>query len=235
MVSFSGSVQVRMRSYFSRYHILAAAQFSRMSLDLEHNTDYVPLPGDEKQRIFDEHRGAVIGAVICSTSFLEAVINEAFADASESYLTHLGCITKETAEGLGSIWRGSPESRPIERIPIVEKFDRFLEGAGLEKIDRRSPVYSNARCLITLRNAVVHYVPVWRPAAVDPDPSDEWVSRLRGKFAENPFTGAGNPFPRQVLESWVCSMGNLECAHLRGLILRSVRWEAALRIYPPRD
>jgi len=180
-----------MRSYFSRHHLLAAAQFCRRAAELERSVEWEPLPGSEKQKVFDEHRGYVIGAVVCSAAFLEAVVNEAFADAAENHTAQLGSLANDAIVKVSSRWA---RSKRLRGLSVLERFEAFLKEADVPPIPRGKAVYGNVKLLFRLRNAIVHFVPEWRSAGIETDPKDEWASRLMRKFGENPFTGRGNPF-----------------------------------------
>jgi hypothetical protein len=170
---------------------LAAATFTRQAARLERETVWEPLSGATKQEVSDEHRGYVIGAVVCAAAFLEAVINEAFADATESHTAHLGNITSETIRRLALRWK-TPDVR--RRMSIRAKFQLFLKECGFSAGQSERPRSEDVQLLLSLRNALVHYVPEWRAAAIAHDTTDDWTRMLKGRFSENPFTGAGNPF-----------------------------------------
>src|SRR6266852_2951747 len=72
---------VKTRTYYSPIHIQAAAMFARACGEVERTSANSP-----DDRTFMTHRGYVTGAVMSSVAFLEAVINELWADAAEQHL-----------------------------------------------------------------------------------------------------------------------------------------------------
>jgi hypothetical protein len=224
----TGHLTARMRTYFSSHHLYAAAQLTRQCERLERDIEWESLPGAEKQRLLYEHRSNVIGALLCSTAFLEAMINEAFADAAQNYRAHLGTMSKETIQTLGSLWQGIRVRR--RGSSTLERVVLFLKTAGVERIERRRVVWAHTERLLELRNAIVHYEPEWQPAGIESDPNDLWVKRLQGKFPENPLTGAGNPFFPDKCLSHGCALWAVS-----GALKFADRFYATFDGQPPYD
>src|SRR5438105_50934 len=68
------------RRYYSSQHIKAAALFTRQSYQIEEDYRKNGVRTDE---LIEDHRSYVTGAIFAVASFLEATINEVFADALE--------------------------------------------------------------------------------------------------------------------------------------------------------
>src|SRR5437870_5670893 len=68
------------RQYYSPRHIKSAAFFTRQCYQLEEGHKQKENISDQ---IIDDHRSYVTGAIFASVSFLEATINELFADTAE--------------------------------------------------------------------------------------------------------------------------------------------------------
>jgi hypothetical protein len=74
------------RFYYSHYHLQAAALFARQSSKLEREHGGSNVVSSE---MFSEHRAYVTGAILSAVSFLEAEINEIFADAGDDQREHI--------------------------------------------------------------------------------------------------------------------------------------------------
>src|ERR1051326_6202629 len=70
--------RIRTRTYYSLQHIQSAALFTRQCYQIESNFD-----GTFSNDLAADHRSYVTGAIFAAVSFLEATINELFADTAE--------------------------------------------------------------------------------------------------------------------------------------------------------
>jgi len=153
------------------------------------------LEPDEKERAISEHRSYALGAILSSTTFLEAMINELFAGAEDSFKEHLDCVPDEKLSLLSQAFCQGIE-RDEARFTILAKYEEFLDILERPTFDRGDKVYQNASNLIALRNALVHFKPEWQPAATEVPQGDQHKihQALRSQFKVNPLTGEGNPF-----------------------------------------
>jgi hypothetical protein len=174
------------RFYYSHYHIMSAAFFARESGRVEREDE-----GNDRltSEIQSRHRAYVTGCVFATVSFLEAQINEIFTDAADDkrdLIYPLGDKIYLFAE----MWKlGVPRTASYS---ILTKYEIALALAEKEPLDRGALVYQNAKLLIWLRNALIHYEPMSSTSTAESSQSQE--EKFRGKFSLNPLTGSKTPF-----------------------------------------
>jgi hypothetical protein len=81
-ITFKERIMIKTRTYYSISHVLGAAQLARLAENIERTYD-----GKWSDELFHEHRAYVTGSILLSASFLEATINEVFADADDNSST----------------------------------------------------------------------------------------------------------------------------------------------------
>ena len=74
------SVTISSRHYFSILHVQAAVLFARQAAAIEQGYS-----GKYEPEVWTRDQCYVIGSVVSSAAFLEALINEIFADAAERH------------------------------------------------------------------------------------------------------------------------------------------------------
>jgi hypothetical protein len=206
-----GVASVRMRTYYSLHHIRAAAHFARLSKAVEQSYS-----GKFRDELFNEHRAYITGSILSAVSFLEATINELFADASEHSGEYVQQLDAEIVHLLENVWQFSK----IEQLPVLDKYQLALTLAKAEMFDKGASIYQNVQLLITLRNTLVHYKPEW---VGKDEPLRNWRRQLQAKnFSLNPMMPHNPFFPDQCL-SYGCAKWSFESSLL---IVR----EFALRI-----
>ena len=165
-------------------HLGAAALFARDATTVERTPLTTRLEGEQ----FVRHRACVTGAILSATAFLEAVINELFADLSDAHVAHLHLLDSEVQELMAEMWqRGVPRTASYS---VVEKFEIALTLARRELLARSERLHADVVSLSRLRNALIHYEPTWESSADRHD----FEKRLRDRFAPNAHAGQGNPF-----------------------------------------
>lgn len=184
-------VSIALRTYFSLIHIQSAALFARHAAEVEKTYG-----GHGNDVLLAKQHAYAVGAVFAAVSFLEALINELFADAGEKYQNHLDGLDEPTIEIMADMWAHSiPRTT---RYSILEKYDIALVLAGRPPFDSGRQPYQDVDLLVKLRNDLVHYEPEWRHGDYDPshkpDREPKFVKGLRGKFPPNPIAAVGNPF-----------------------------------------
>jgi hypothetical protein len=92
-----------------------------------------------------KHHACVIGAVTCSVSFLECIVNGLYDEAF-----HRSRTTK-FQRALESVW-----SEGFDRQPTLAKYQIALALARREAFGTDSEPYQSAHALIELRNAIAH-------------------------------------------------------------------------------
>lgn len=180
---------IRLRTYYSLHHIKAAIQFTKLSKEIES-----AYSGEFKEDQFFEHRAYVTGAIILSTSFLEATINELFSDAVDHPSSeHLAQLPEETRILFASVWGLSK----TDMLSILDKYDLALALAKSEAFDKGANPFQAIHLLVKLRNALVHYVPEW---SSHNEPTYKWETQLKAAgFSLNPMMKTNPFFPDQCL------------------------------------
>ncbi len=146
MVSISG---VSVQTYYSIQHVRAAAFFAREMRALEtrlHGT--VWREADNVAGL-----GYVAATLFSAVGFLEALVNEIYADSLTQdghHLKHLG------PEALKRVAAGAVD-RDIQRSPVTDKFKDLLLAAGKKPLLKGSRVSQDAQLVIDLRNELTHY------------------------------------------------------------------------------
>jgi hypothetical protein len=174
------------RFYYSHYHIMAAAFFARQSAQLER--EYRSRESISTEA-FSQHRAYVTGSIFSAVSFLEGQINEVFTDAADDrrdFIHNLG----DRIFLLAEMW--NLDVPRTAGYPILKKYEIALALAQKEPLDRGALSYSDAKLLIRLRNALIHYEPLSSTSSAKSSQSEE--QKFRGKFPINPLTGSKTPF-----------------------------------------
>lgn len=189
VLHLSETITVKSRHYFSLQHIQSAALFARQCYQIEKNYG-----GIFSADLIADHWSYVTGALFAATSFLEATINEVFADTVDhpdgELASHLDATTKEL---MADMWK-----RDIPRTAhyqIIEKFQIALTLARKPLLDLSRSPFQDVQTLIIMRNDLIHFEPVW--TSVEAEKAHKRILSLQQekKFALNPLiTSAGNPF-----------------------------------------
>jgi hypothetical protein len=192
-----GSLSFRFRTNLSVHHIKSGFLFADKAGEIERNYN-----GKFNEELFFEHRSYVISAVLSSVAFLEATINEIFADSID-HPTNL--------QGLSNIQLIAQMAKhsAIEQAKTINKYNLLLALCGKNEIELDRLPGQSIRILIDLRNELIHYKPVWLDSESNEDYSinnEPKISKsLRGKFPDNPLTGLGNPFFPDKALSYGCA------------------------------
>jgi hypothetical protein len=183
-------IRIRARMYYSLQHIQSAALFTRQCYQIESNYD-----GTFSDELIAEHRSYVTGAIFATVSFLEATINELFADTVDhpdgELASHLDSSTKLL---MADMWkRGIPRTATYQ---IIEKFQIALTLARKTLLNTGRTPFQDAQTLIIIRNALIHYEPMWISVEEEGQADKRILSlQQKKKFALNPLiTGQSNPF-----------------------------------------
>jgi hypothetical protein len=193
---------VKSRSYFSIPYLCGAARYAREAFSLE-----------AKSALSNEdalvHRAYVVSAITSSATALEAMINEAFADAAESEGSCVAALPSDARAKLATLWSIPRTSR----YAILDKFDvahLLVTGRGLDRSHHR---WRNASWVVRLRNDFVHFEPSWQEHGGTADEDMGKIERaLGGLFPENPLTAAANPFYPDRLLGYGCAAWSISSA-----------------------
>jgi hypothetical protein len=181
-----GSMRLSIRGYFSTHLLAAAAQMSRAAAEVEKQHDTAG-----RARFDLDHRGHVLGAILCGVGFFEAMVNELFQDAMDGYAPEGGSIASlqpDTRLMMAEYWRATDQG---ERGRTLDKYQTLLQFAKEPVLDKGAQAYQDAGLAIQLRNAIAHY----RPEDLSVDEPARMERRLRGRFVDNRlFAGDGGPW-----------------------------------------
>lgn len=192
-----------LQTYYSIQHIQSAALFARQAFVLER----------EQGLSFDSDRDSDIqayacGSVFASIAFLEALVNELFADAAKSDGGHLHSLPASARELIAEL--GATES--VERATALRKFAILLRAAGKPAPSLGTNPAQDLQVGVELRNHLTHYKAHWfdmgTPDLVRPGNlmASNLSSRFKDKFAYRPRVAG--PSSDQWLghgcAEWVC-------------------------------
>src|SRR5215217_2499843 len=171
--------EVRTWTPLSLSYIFAADRFAKKSAELERQYadqgGAIVMFGTD---VFEEHRGYVIGAIFSSVAFVEATINELFANAADSEVpAAIAQVSGPARSLLAELWQ-----QGVDQQNTLLKYQTALISLGKAPFDSDRQPYQNVFLLIHLRNKLMHYKTEWSVAGLHPI-----ERRLRGRFTENPF------------------------------------------------
>lgn len=182
-------VSISFRHYFSIRHLSAASHFAHQCREVENS----PLPPVIEGPEWRQHSAASVSAVVMSAAFLEATINELYSDCvADPTSSRLACLPARAL--MEALWKKGIPRRA--GYPIVQKYEIALELNGKSAFDSAQSVIQDARHLVDLRNALVHFEPKTITSTAAGEKAQalkfDW---LKGKFPENALlAGAGNPY-----------------------------------------
>ncbi len=183
-----GQAGYTIRDYMAVHHLWAAQRWARLCDEAEST-----LVADGNNEIDFGHRSLAVAAIMSSVAFLEAFINEFYADAaspsSVAYRTEGVSATVLTQ--VAQSWSDHKTPGQLDRVPKVLRFYRHaLDCAQAPEFDTRGDPYQSAVLLIQFRNTLVHFVPETHAH----DSVHRLETGLRGRFAENRQTISGVPW-----------------------------------------
>jgi hypothetical protein len=176
-VTVSATASVRPSMSFE--HLRSAALFAGMCGQLESPHSWPP-PDD----IWNRHSAAASSAVVLAVCSLEAIINEFHLNAADGAGPQLGKAAA-MARRIADVWD------TVERQSLLRKFQWVLEIAGCEPFETDRLPYADVKCLVELRNELVHYKPEWSHSM---ERGSRLEQRLRGKFDLNVLAAPGMHF-----------------------------------------
>ena len=207
MVGWKETVTVKSRLYLSMQHIQSAALFARRSGQIERKYD-----GNFSNELLTEYWADITASIFAAVSFLEATINELFADATEEYSEYPKSLNLNTKALMADMWKkGIPRT---SRYRILEKFDIALTLARKPTFDVGKPPAQDVDLIVKLRNRLIHYEPEWmtnETMTSSMSATEKKLDRsLRGKFPTSPLMSKSSPFfPNRCL-SYGCARWAVE-------------------------
>lgn len=154
-----------------------------------------------------QHRSFAITAVISAVCFLEAHVNEVFADAADDNAVvrqRVRGIPEEAMNLLAQLWNG-PEVAAGDRLAILAKYQLALVACGKSRMAANRNPFQKAQKLVDLRNALVHFKPEWQ----EHDVAHKLEKKLKpAGFAENRLPVGYPWYPNKCLAAgcaeWAC-------------------------------
>ena len=169
---------VRSRSYLGIQHLQGAEALASRARTIENQ-----IASGRRAFVSSDRAGAVSGAIMLATAFLEGTINEFFSDASDRVIALVRQIPPDRQPTFAVLWkRGIPRTA---RYGILEKYQLAVELLGKPALEEGEQAFQNARLLIDLRNSLVHYEPDWVVTEAGPTSErqlQQLEKRLKGKF-----------------------------------------------------
>lgn len=208
-------IRIFERTYLSIAHVSAAVHFARLSTN--HEADETRIFLDQSrfsENWLFENNAYVIASILSMAAFLEAVINELFSNALDNQGEKIVRLDEKTRQSLADTWIRVKSDR---RIGTLEKYQCALEATRKNKFNDGTSPFQDVRCVIDLRNALVHYVPETRESPADENSELAFFTklekRLKGKFNPSPlYRNSNEPFfPSRCLSAgcakWVIMSG----------------------------
>ncbi|MBW4636702.1 MAG: hypothetical protein KME05_00415 [Gloeocapsa sp. UFS-A4-WI-NPMV-4B04] len=161
------NAEARVTSNFALQHLTAAVLFTEKCAEIERDNE-----GKEFGAFFEDIRSYASGAIMSSVAGLEAYINE-------EYLPHDSPIRKAIPNFEEEFYK----QYGIERKPTLCKYQLALKLLGMQKLNKGSTEYKDAKNLIALRDTLMHFKPFWDKEHQKAGLQEE----LKGKFEMSPF------------------------------------------------
>jgi hypothetical protein len=150
---------VSTRHYITLQHLWSAQHSARLCAERE-----ADLVARNASNVDIEHRSLAIGAVMSAVAFLQAFVNQVYADAAESppgaVRPEIAGLTVPTAAALRQSWitKTTPSVKP-KVANVLRYYQHAPHCAGASKLAADRQPYRGVKVLIDLRNALVHFVP----------------------------------------------------------------------------
>jgi len=171
---------------FARQHMKSAIQFAKQAGKIEADNS-----GKACGPFFEELRTYVSSAIILSVCALEATINEHLAASN-------GILKGYDADLRGELFALIEK----KRVSLKEKYDLGLILNKKPKLGFDKEPFQSLKCLIALRNALVHYKP---ESDKDLKDSEELRKKLRSKIKDSPFVSKTDNFLTKRAMSYSCA------------------------------
>ncbi|MGE5443122.1 MAG: hypothetical protein ACM3SR_00780 [Ignavibacteriales bacterium] len=178
-----GTTTIKMRAYYSSYHLWAANHFVQLGVNIETAHSGKPI-------FIIEHRTYVTNAIFSSVAFMEAAINEIFQDATDNHQSYISPLDADTQALMVTLW-DLTEERNRSAFSVLDKYQIALTFAREKPFPKGDLLYQDTDLVIKLRNELVHY----KPKTLGGSDIHKFENSLRGKFPLNALmNGSGNPF-----------------------------------------
>ncbi len=169
---------------WSPHHIQSAALLARAAYPLEATREY------SNERIVVEHRAYVTASIFASVAFLEAAINELFAEAAaiqealkrppwDQWPMPYGPAIELGADARAALSALNPHPQ------FLRNYQAVLRVVGAPTFDQAAPPYEDLDQLRELRNELLHYRPRWETTLDIHDAMSVKAREFYGKFPPN--------------------------------------------------
>lgn len=189
----SMSATASISTSFALWHLQSAMLFSQRCGDVE--APKTPYDAPDIEDVRSEHLAYVTGTIFSSVAFLEATINEFFGGSSHSSDQRNQAFGEWTVKLIHIAWEHFLSEK--SHYTTLEKYQLALTLTNatpyIEKGSHTPPPvgsYQDIQNLTTLRNALMHYKPLWES---DPKLEDRDVRRLKNMLKSR-FSTMPNPF-----------------------------------------
>ncbi|MEU1961535.1 hypothetical protein [Nocardia sp. NPDC019304] len=142
--------------------------------------------------------------------FLEALVNQLFADAADSKPGQPTYFVRGFSDSdiatLASWWRKTKDGKPVNEFKsALQKYQQALNLLGKPRMDEANDPYWSASDLIDLRNSLVHFKPEWQGQNVH---RIEQMLKKHPKFVENQQQIGSPWYPNKCFgagcAAWAC-------------------------------
>jgi hypothetical protein len=115
----SEHISMQSRHYFSLQHIQSAALFTKQCYQIEKSYD-----GTLTDELIAKHRSYVIGSIFAAVSFLEATINELFADTVDHPNSELASpLDSATKQLMADMWKHDIPIAVRQKVELLTYFE----------------------------------------------------------------------------------------------------------------
>lgn len=142
-------VSISSQTYYSIQHLMSADYFNQRANRVEKRC--LASPNCETTHSIIKSYSA--STLFTAVAFLEALINELFADAAQEDFGHL----KEIDPNLISTIAYIGKSEMLKKASVLEKYEHLLKLAHKNQIPRNINPGQDISTVIRLRNELVHY------------------------------------------------------------------------------
>jgi hypothetical protein len=186
---------IQFRDCFSVRYIQSAALLCQLAFAIEQEYRQVKeIPANLQLR----HEVFVLNSVLSSVSFLESTINELYADVADEAYYFADEKHEVLLRLIGAKWKNE---KNFDRAPLLSKYQKILNIAGMPSFDEGDQAFANLRILIEIRNHLMHYTREWvvigdgeTCGAGEETTGWKFEKTLRQKFATNPLALKNQPF-----------------------------------------
>lgn len=172
-------IGMSLHTFFSIRHARSAAYFARKATEVEEQAS-----GESTDAIQNAHYAYVTGAIFGSVAFLEATINEIYAESQQGKSGMLRNLDQPQLVSISAIF----EDERFVKMKMVEKYDSLLVSANGSKLDNGRAPAQDVGILVKLRNGLMHYRASWL------DMSSEGMKREGSIYDESLWKQINNRF-----------------------------------------